>query len=73
MSDRKKPTKPGFYWAKINKESPKWECIISINGTAPYLSYKCWVFDTHGIGSGSDPSTYIFGPKIRDPRSIKAE
>jgi len=71
MVDRKKPTKPGFYWAKSNQNSTDWDCIVSVDGTAPYLSYKCWMFKDHTIGSGSDPAKFIFGPKVRDPKPIK--
>ena len=72
MNDRKKPTKPGFYWARRNEENnPNWDCIVRITGTAPFLSYKSWIFLSEVIDSGGDPEKYVFGPKIRDPKTME--
>jgi len=65
-SHRKIPRKPGFYWARTDKEIKNWNAIVLIEGDSPFLHYKSWNYQTNELCDGSNPSNYIFGPKIRD-------
>ena len=66
---RKMPTKPGFYWAKVNKECKDWYIIVFIEGDSPFLHYKAWNFTTGTVEVGNSPTEFIFGPKIREAKS----
>lgn len=63
------PTQPGLYHARSS--TANWfHYIVSIEGKAPYLSYRAWDrrMGAHKpLLSGTAPIDMIFGPRIEVP------